>query len=326
MMKKLLSGILILGSVFVNAQQLPQISQYLRNQYMLNPAAAGVYDFTDITMGGRLQWVGLVDAPKTSYLAFSAPLDVLTGKNKTIYNPGLRNSSGVIKNPEVGTGKFKQALGAQIVADQFGAFRKVGFSGTYAIHLPINSKYNLSFGTNLGLNNHSFLSDRAVVANVGSDNTYNEYVANNSSVNVMNISAGLYFYSDDLFIGIAADQLTKDMIKFGSGTPNFDPRMHYNLTAGYKIKFGTDFSLTPAALVKYVMPTNPIYEGSLQFEYKERFWAAVSYRHTDAFVGMLGMTVSNKIKIGYSYDYSLSHINTYSSGGHELVLGIMLGN
>ena len=58
----------------VKAQQLPQISQYLRNQYMINPGAAGVYDFTDVTLGGRLQWAGLEDAPKTSYLAASAPL------------------------------------------------------------------------------------------------------------------------------------------------------------------------------------------------------------------------------------------------------------
>jgi type IX secretion system PorP/SprF family membrane protein len=323
-MKKILSGILVLGSVLVNAQQLPQISQYLRNQYMVNPAAAGVYDFTDVTLGGRLQWAALVDAPKTSYLAFSAPLDVLTGKNKVRYNPGLRNSSGVIRNPEVGTGKFKQAVGAQIIADQFGAFRKIGFSGTYAIHLPVTKEYNLSFGTNVGLNNHSFLSDRAVVANVSTDNTYNSYVATNSSVNVLNISAGLYFYSSDLFVGIAADQLTKDMVKFGSGTPNFDPRMHFNFTAGYKLHFGTDLSLTPAVLVKYVKPTSPIYEGSLQFEFKEWIWAAASYRHTDAIVGMIGMNLSNRFKIGYSYDYSISHINTYSKGGHEVVLGIML--
>ena len=44
-------------------QQLPQFSQYLRNQYMVNPGAAGVYDFLDITVGGRMQWLGFEDAP-----------------------------------------------------------------------------------------------------------------------------------------------------------------------------------------------------------------------------------------------------------------------
>ena len=41
---------------------------------MVNPAAAGVYDFVDITMSGRWQWLGVDDSPRTSYLAFSVPV------------------------------------------------------------------------------------------------------------------------------------------------------------------------------------------------------------------------------------------------------------
>ena len=50
---------------------------------MANPAAAGVYDFIDVTVSGRWQWVGVADAPRSSYLAFSVPL-----KFKPVsYNP-----------------------------------------------------------------------------------------------------------------------------------------------------------------------------------------------------------------------------------------------
>ena len=56
------------------------------------------------------------------------------------------------------------------------------------------------------------------------------------------------------------------------------------------------------------------------------FWAGISYRNTDAIVGMLGMNINQKMKFGYSYDYSVSRFNRYSSGSHELFLGIMLGN
>jgi len=54
-------------------------------------------------------------------------------------------------------------------------------------------------------------------------------------------------------------------------------------------------------------------------------WAAVSYRHKDALVGMVGMNLSNRFKIGYSFDFTISDINYYASSGHELILGIMLG-
>lgn len=309
----------------IEAQQLPQISQYLRNQYMINPGAAGVYDFTDVTLGGRLQWAGLADAPKTSYLAASAPLSTFTKRGRSRYNPGLRNSSGVAKNPEINTGKLKHAVGLQAIADQFGAFRKINVSGTYAIHIPVLNNYNLSFGTNVGIVSNTFLQDRAVVSDVSSDNTYSTFVSNNGNVSSLNVGAGLYFYSNELFFGVAADQLTQDLVTFGSGTANFDPRMHFNVTGGYKFHIGEDYSLTPAFLLKYVLPINPTIEGSVQFEYKEWIWAAVSYRHKDALVGMVGMNLSNRFKIGYSFDYTLSDINYYASSGHELILGIMLG-
>lgn len=66
-------------------------------------------------------------------------------------------------------------------------------------------------------------------------------------------------------------------------------------------------------------------EGSLQMEYKQRFWFGASYRHQDAVVGMVGMNLNTRFKFGYSFDFSVNRFNTYKSGGHELVLGIMLG-
>ena len=74
----LLFGLIISG--FTYGQQMPQFSQYHRNQYMVNPGAAGIYDFLDVTLGGRMQWVGFQDAdgnniaPMSSYLYASSPI------------------------------------------------------------------------------------------------------------------------------------------------------------------------------------------------------------------------------------------------------------
>jgi type IX secretion system PorP/SprF family membrane protein len=305
-------------------QQLPQYSQYLRNQYIVNPGAAGVYDFTDVTVGGRMQWVGFSNSPMSTYFSITSPLSTKhTAKEK--YNPSLHLSTGPVKNPEIKTGKFKHAVGGQVVADQYGAFRKVQFAGTYAIHLPITRTYNLSFGTKLGLSNNTFLQDRAVVSNVVDDKTYSNYTLNQGNSNIFNIGVGLYLYSNNLFFGISSDQLTKNMVTFGSGTANYDPRIHTNIIGGYKIPLGESLSLTPAFLVKYMSPVPAAIEGSLQLEFKEWIWMAVSYRHKDAIVGMIGMNISNRIKFGYSYDYSISQLKSYSTGGHELILGLMLG-
>ena len=44
-----------------------------------------------------------------------------------------------------------------------------------------------------------------------------------------------------------------------------------------------------------------------------------------ALIAMVGMNISQRFKVGYSYDFSISRFNNYSSGGHELTLGLMLG-
>jgi len=311
------------------AQQLPQYSQYNRNQFMANPGAAGIYDFFDVTLGGRYQWAGATNAPMTAYAYGSTVLS----RNKVRYNPSLRTSSGPIPNPKVSTGRLKHAIGGQIIADQYGAFRDVSFAGTYAIHLPVTKTHNLSFGTKVGLSNSMFLQDRAVVLSQmpgytgppSSDPEYDAYISQQSSLNFLDIGAGFFFYSDDMYVGISADQLTRDMVQFGKGTANFDPQMHFNFMAGYRFNLNQDWTIMPSVLLKYMTPAPMSIEGSLQFEYQRWLWFGASYRHTDAIVAMLGCNLNAKFKLGYSYDFSLTPFNNYTSGGHEIILGLMIG-
>ena len=312
------------------SQQLPQYSQYMRNQFMVNPGAAGIYDFYDIAIGGRYQWTGFGDgAPKTYYAYGSTTLPF----TKVRYNPSLRTSNGPIKNPEIKTGKLKHAVGAQIVSDEYGAFRKLSFAGTYAIHLPVSKTHTISFGTKVGLSNNTFLQDRAVILGqmegyTGpsvNDPEYDDFISNQSSLNFIDVGVGLYFYSKEMFVGVSADQLTQDMVSFGSGTANFDPNMHIMATAGYKIPVSDNLTLMPAFLMKYMSPAPLSIEGSIQVEYKEWLRIGASYRHTDAIVILLGGNINEKFRFGYSFDYSLSKFNKYTNGGHEIVLGFMLG-
>ena len=64
-------------SQFCLAQQKPQYTQYIFNNYLLNPALSGIENYTDVKAGYRSQWTGLEGAPVTGYLTFNAPI----GKN-----------------------------------------------------------------------------------------------------------------------------------------------------------------------------------------------------------------------------------------------------
>ena len=305
-------------------QQVPQYSQYLRNQYMVNPGAAGVYDFVDVTVGGRLQWLGFDDAPQTAYLYVSSPVG---GKPKVRYNPALRISNGPVRNPKIKTGKLKHAIGGMLLADQYGAYRQLQIAGTYALHIPVSKKFNLSWGVNVGLSNRSFLRDKAQTLNIvtgsGFDQTYDTY-ANQGANNTIDVGSGLYLYSEKMFIGVSADQLTRDFISFGNNPANFDPNMHFKATAGLKLPLNDNLTIMPAILAKYMAPAPISVEGTVQLEYKEWLWFGASYRSSNAIVAMAGLNISRRFKFGYSFDYSLSRFNEHSVGGHEVVLGIML--
>ena len=69
-MKKITILILIISTVIVaNAQQLPQFTQYMINDYVFNPAIAGIENNYQMKTNIRNQWIGVVDAPRTTVLS-----------------------------------------------------------------------------------------------------------------------------------------------------------------------------------------------------------------------------------------------------------------
>ena len=54
---------IFMGSM-LQAQQLPQLSQFMINDFAVNPAIAGMDDYYQIKTSVRNQWVGIEDAPK----------------------------------------------------------------------------------------------------------------------------------------------------------------------------------------------------------------------------------------------------------------------
>jgi len=63
-----------LFSCSVHAQQQPHYTQYVMNGYILNPAITGIENYTDVKISHRHQWVGLQDAPVTTYLTIHKPI------------------------------------------------------------------------------------------------------------------------------------------------------------------------------------------------------------------------------------------------------------
>ena len=318
----ILIGITLLNISYLVSQQIPQYSQYVKNPFMINPAAAGLYDAFDANLGGRWQWAGLNNAPFTGYAAASSPLKT---RSTPRYSNSVRINEKISRTPEINTGRKKHAFGGIVVADRYGAFQSFYMCGAYALHLPLTKNYNLSFGTKIGFSNNSLIPEKAKVLSETTDYAYQSFFENGNSRNIMDLGAGISIYSKNLFIGVAADHLTKDFVDFGHSFSYFERKMHFNVTAGYKINISSDWSITPAFLVKYMKPSPISVEFTLLTDYKEFLWFGVSYRNKDAIVGMMGLNINSKLRVGYSFDYTTSRINKVSSGGHELLIGIRIG-
>lgn len=278
-------SICLLNAVSV-AQQLPISTNYVLNNYAYNPAVAGSKGHAVANVNYRNQWVGFKDAPK-SYLV---SLHSAFGKQK------------------------KAAVGVMVNSDNTGLLGKTTGYLTFAYHVKLNKTYKLGLGVSVGMIQYRIKLYDAKVADAGDDLLTGNILSNN----VFDANGGLYLYSDKLFFGISGYQLLGNKITWKDSKSNLS--QHFYATIGYTIKASKTISIQPTALVKLNTPTPIQPEFTLRGLYKNLFWIGASYRLNDAASALAGVTIKDKISIGYAYDFPVTKLKSYTSGSHEIVL------
>ncbi|MFD0748518.1 type IX secretion system membrane protein PorP/SprF [Mucilaginibacter calamicampi] len=325
-MKKLLLFILIISVRSAMAQQLPQFTQYVFNNYLLNPAVTGIENYTDVKLGHRNQWVGLEGAPVTSYLSVNAPL----GRNFIQGDAtGFAAQNGINPSSRLFTQNYQAAephhgIGAMVMTDKAGPITQTNVNVTYAYHLGLTSRMNLSVGVMAGMNRMTLNTQDITLTDPNDPAITNG--ANNSQWKP-DIGAGVWLYSSNYFVGLSARQLLPQNYYFGTSRTTGSPTVpHFYLTAGVKLFMTDEITFMPSVLVKRTSPVPLTYDVNGKFNFQDKFWLGASYRHKDAVAVLAGFNLSSLINVGYSYDITTSALNTVSRGTHEIVLGLMLNN
>lgn len=291
-------ALLLLITAGASAQQLPQYSQYMLNDFTMNPAIAGRNNFWEAKSNNRYQWVGITDAPRTYILSLQGPF----------------------KN-------LKMGIGGNIFTDIVGPTRRTGFNMAYAYHIKLNSTYKLSFGLNAGVLQYSIDGSKIVTHDQGDPIMSPNY----QSALAPDLGAGTYLYSDKLTLSLGFPQIYSANIKFFNyqASKNSVLAHHFYGLAGYKLKLSDDLSITPMVLVKYVQPAPLELDGGLKFSYQDKFWIGLNYRgyaasgfKSDAATFLVGYMFREWMMFGYSYDYTLSALKKYNTGTHEVMLGL----
>jgi len=301
------------------AQQVGQYSLYLQNPYIINPAAAGLENEFDVSLGFRKQWVGFENSPQTYYVSAN------TAIIKSAASP--RPSSVRISSPseydkyESG-GNIRHGLGGFLAADEFGAFKKNTANLTYAIHLPFTRKLTVSFGTSVGLSNWQF-DQNAVTLEEPDDAVYDMFAGQSgNTANVLDINFGTWIYTKKFFVGYAPTQLLQNNISFDGNQTESKLNVFHQVMGGYNYRMSRDLVLVPNFLLKYTSAAPLSVDINVRADYQDRFWFGGSYRHNDAVVAMAGLHINDMFRFGYSFDITTSALAKYNSGSHEIVLGI----
>ncbi|MGB0423082.1 MAG: type IX secretion system membrane protein PorP/SprF, partial [Flavobacteriales bacterium] len=76
----------------------------------------------------------------------------------------------------------------------------------------------------------------------------------------------------------------------------------------------------PTFQTKYVAGAPVSMDVTANFLVDDWLWLGGMYRFGDAFALIASFQVTDQLRAGYSYDYTLSELSGYNSGSHELML------
>ena len=280
----------LLCPILMKAQQDPQFTQYMYNMNVINPAYATDNEGV-LNLGGlyRTQWVGAVGAPKTASFFAHYPL---------------------AKRVEVGLSFVNDAIGD--VVNENNIYADVAYV------IPVSETNKLSFGVKGGMtlfdtnfNNFQYTSEQADPA-----------FAQNINRQFPNVGAGAFFFSDKYYLGFSVPNLltTKHLErKDGIQTTGVEA-IHYFFTGGYVFQLNPNLKFKPAFMAKGVAGAPLAMDITGNFLINDRLELGVGYRWDDSVSGLVNFYITPTLRIGYSYDYTLSNLGKYNSGTHEVFL------
>lgn len=327
MMKKFCIYCILLLSCIVNgyAQQKPQYTQYIFNNFLLNPALSGMENYMDVRIGYRQQWQGIADAPRTSFISAQTALgDKYLWKNALSLpengNPPM--SRNYTQNYTASPAHH--GIGIIGVMDKAGPISNMNIDLTYAYHLELQNAMNLSVGTSIGVNRVAF-DLNAIQLEDGNDPALSNAVVTQYKPD---LAVGVWLYGARFFAGASMQQIIPQQLEFTTDHNYTSGKQvpHLFITTGYKLFVADDISATPSILIKRVEATPLSVDLNLKVSFAERFWLGGSYRRSDSFSAFAGFNVNNFMNLTYAYDLTMSSLRSYTSGSHEIVLGFQLNN
>jgi len=281
-----------------HAQQQPQYTQFMFNKLALNPGYVVADDIPCISCLHRSQWVGLEGSPNSQSLNFRYPMP----------------------NKNVG-------FGASINRDAIGPSESItgGLIYGYKLEFPTGK-----LGIGLKGSLKAYRVDWDMLETVESGD--NLSATGSTNLSLFNFGAGAYYYTPKFYVGFSVPALvSNDLSGINAGSllssSDFNREtVHMYLMSGFVFNLKENIRLKPALLMKYT-PNAPFdADFNASFIFHDKFWLGLSYRvggfsdsgfgeSIDAFVQL---QIGDYMRLGLSYDFTLSKVRSAQSGTYEL--------
>ena len=281
----LLSCFFIVG----NAQQNAHFSQFMSNKLIQNPAYAGSADVLNFTALHRQQWMGLNGAPSTQTISLHAP----------------------IFNRKVG-------VGLSIIRDDITISENWDIITSYSYRIPAgNGTFSMGLQADLRFVKVNWDEVDALELND------QDIPTTNSQRFLPDIAAGLYYNTKRFYAGVAVQNLVNAKIDFNDDNlVDFLPLddRHIYLMAGYVHNLSENVKLAPVALLKLVKNAPLDLDINASLIFYDRLWAGVSWRKDDSIDVILQYQVTQQMRIGVAYDFTISELQQVNSGSYEIMM------
>lgn len=264
------------------------------NRHLVNPTMSIFNTYkSEYVAYHRNQWFDYEESPKTYMVNYS-------GNN--------------YENSGYGLGLYQQ---------EFGVWKSFGAIANYAKGVRLNDETILSLGFNMiyfnsGLNRGKILTGEA-------DPFLDQY----DNTNLIMLNPGLSIQFGKFNFGLYGDNLidynlsTSELqTKFGEKT--ISSHLSYNHTLENASNLFENSSLTFLARGRYIAMEDLDYSAGILYNVPRAGWAQASYSDYYGVSGGLGISISQKIAIGYNYEKGFGNTITNLGATHELFLALTL--
>jgi len=293
------------------------------NSLVFNPAYAGSHEYMSIRLLYRDQWWGIDGSPLTQSFTIHSPMSERVG------------------------------LGLSLVNDKIGASGSTTANLSYAYRFKIGEVGKLSIGLQAGVMNwRTDWSELIYREPRGDDHAFDDI---NPNQFLPNFGAGVFYYAPKFYVGFSVPHLINQEFKRTTNSADLDnltdiARLyrHYYFTAGAAIPINGDALIfKPSLLVKSVglfgnfidnstsvtrVATPTEFDIDMSLLFYNTLWIGGSFRSAiERFVDnkssfdsvdlWMSIQLNNGLRVGASYDYTLTKLQQFAKGSFEVMLG-----